>query len=89
MPTTARSASRDKVRAHGTRLRKAGLRPFRSGFQTCGRSRSPRPHTVSRWQWRGVLTPSRTNRSSTQSLHGMKNETWRDLDRRRWSGLCG
>ena len=27
MPTTARSASRDKVRAHRTRLRKAGLRP--------------------------------------------------------------
>ena len=27
MPTTARSASRDKVRAHCTRLRKAGLRP--------------------------------------------------------------
>jgi hypothetical protein len=27
MPTSARSASRDKVRAHRTRLRKAGLRP--------------------------------------------------------------
>ena len=27
MPTTARSTSRDKVRAHRTRLRKAGLRP--------------------------------------------------------------
>ncbi|MEP7306373.1 MAG: antitoxin MazE family protein [Acidobacteriota bacterium] len=27
MPTTARSASRDKVRAHRTRLREAGLRP--------------------------------------------------------------
>jgi hypothetical protein len=27
MPTTARSGSRDKVRAHRTRLRKAGLRP--------------------------------------------------------------
>jgi len=27
MPTTARSASRDKVRAHRARLRKAGLRP--------------------------------------------------------------
>lgn len=27
MPTTARSTSRDKVRAHRTRLRKQGLRP--------------------------------------------------------------
>ena len=27
MPTTTRSTSRDKVRAHRTRLRKAGLRP--------------------------------------------------------------
>lgn len=27
MPATARSTSRDKVRAHRTRLRKAGLRP--------------------------------------------------------------
>ena len=27
MPTTARPGSRDKVRAHRTRLRKAGLRP--------------------------------------------------------------
>ena len=27
MPTTGRSTSRDKVRAHRTRLRKAGLRP--------------------------------------------------------------
>jgi antidote-toxin recognition MazE-like antitoxin len=27
MPITARSTSRDKVRAHRTRLRKAGLRP--------------------------------------------------------------
>ena len=27
MPTAARSTSRDKVRAHRTRLRKAGLRP--------------------------------------------------------------
>ena len=27
MPTTARAASRDKVRAHRTRLREAGLRP--------------------------------------------------------------
>lgn len=27
MPNTARSTSRDKVRAHRTRLRKAGLRP--------------------------------------------------------------
>lgn len=27
MPTTARSTSRDKVRAHRTRLRKTGLRP--------------------------------------------------------------
>ena len=27
MPTIARSTSRDKVRAHRTRLRKAGLRP--------------------------------------------------------------
>lgn len=27
MPTTARSSSRDKVRAHRARLRKAGLRP--------------------------------------------------------------
>ena len=27
MPTRARSTSRDKVRAHRTRLRKAGLRP--------------------------------------------------------------
>jgi hypothetical protein len=27
MPTTARPSSRDKVRAHRTRLRKAGLRP--------------------------------------------------------------
>ena len=27
MPTTARSTSREKVRAHRTRLRKAGLRP--------------------------------------------------------------
>ena len=27
MPTTARPTSRDKVRAHRTRLRKAGLRP--------------------------------------------------------------
>ena len=27
MPTAARSASREKVRAHRTRLRKAGLRP--------------------------------------------------------------
>ena len=27
MPTTARTATRDKVRAHRTRLRKAGLRP--------------------------------------------------------------
>ncbi len=27
MPTPARSTSRDKVRAHRTRLRKAGLRP--------------------------------------------------------------
>ncbi len=89
MPTTARSTSRDKVRAHRTRLRKAGFVPFRSGFRTCGRSPSPRPHTVSRWRWRRVLTPSGTSRSSTQFLPGMKNETWRDLDRRGWSGLCG
>ena len=27
MPSSARSTSRDKVRAHRTRLRKAGLRP--------------------------------------------------------------
>ena len=27
MPTTARSTSRDKVRAHRARLRKTGLRP--------------------------------------------------------------
>ena len=27
MPTTARSTSRDKVRAHRTRLRNSGLRP--------------------------------------------------------------
>lgn len=27
MPTTARSVSRDRVRAHRSRLRKAGLRP--------------------------------------------------------------
>jgi len=27
MPTSARSTSRDKVRAHRSRLRKAGLRP--------------------------------------------------------------
>jgi hypothetical protein len=27
MPTAARSTSREKVRAHRTRLRKAGLRP--------------------------------------------------------------
>jgi hypothetical protein len=27
MPTTARSTSRDKVRAHRARLRRAGLRP--------------------------------------------------------------
>ncbi len=27
MPTTARSSSRDKVRAHRTRLREQGLRP--------------------------------------------------------------
>jgi hypothetical protein len=27
MPTTTRSTSRDKVRAHRTRLRKQGLRP--------------------------------------------------------------
>jgi len=27
MPTTVPSTSRDKVRAHRTRLRKAGLRP--------------------------------------------------------------
>lgn len=27
MPTTARSTSRDRVREHRTRLRKAGLRP--------------------------------------------------------------
>jgi hypothetical protein len=27
MPTTARSTSREKVRAHRARLRKAGLRP--------------------------------------------------------------
>jgi hypothetical protein len=27
MPTSARSTSRDKVRAHRNRLRKAGLRP--------------------------------------------------------------
>ena len=57
MTTTARSASRDKVRAHRARLRKAGFAPFRFGFRTFGRSPSLRPHTVSRWRWQRVLTP--------------------------------
>ena len=33
MPTTARATSRDKVRAHRIRLRKAGLRPVQIWVQ--------------------------------------------------------
>ena len=89
MPTAARSTSRHKVRAHRTRLRKAGLRPVQIWVLDVRRSPSLGPRTVSRWRWPRVLMPSRTRSSSTRFRPGMRNETWRDLDRCRWRSLRG
>ena len=90
MATASRSASRDKVRAHRAPPRgMRGFVPFQNlgsgrAVEVLGWSGSP----VSRWRWQRVLTPSRTRSSSTRFRLGMRNETWRDLDRRGWRGLC-
>jgi antidote-toxin recognition MazE-like antitoxin len=82
MPTTARPTSRDGVRAHRTRLRKAGLRPVQIWVPDAVEVLRPgRASPVAR----GGEEPSRrtgARRSSMQFLPGMKNETWRDLDDR-------
>ena len=76
MPTAARSTSRDKVRAHRTRLRKAGLRPVQIWVpdvrsKSFARAAHRQSLAVAR-----ALTPSRIRSSSTRFPPGMQNEAW-------------
>ena len=89
MPTADRSSSRDKVRAHRTRLRNAGLRPVQIWVPDLrSKSFARAAHRQSLAVGKSPM-PSGIRNSSTRFLPGIQNETWRDLDRRGWWGLCG